>query len=111
MDVGIRKRGPHDSREMDTETFCNECVSTEKRDGMKTVKVKLNTIEKVKNFVSVLANYDGYFDLTSDARVVDAKSIMGIFTMNLTKSMELRIIETNDNIEDLMKDLRPFLAA
>lgn len=78
---------------------------------MKTVKVKLNTIEKVKKFVNVLANYDGYFDLTSDMRVVDAKSIMGIFTMNLTKNMELRIIETNDNIEDLMKDLRPFLAA
>lgn len=102
---------PQDSRERDAETFCNECVSTEKRDGMKTVKVKLNTIEKVKNFVGVLANYEGYFDLTSDKRVVDAKSIMGIFTMNLTKCMELRIEDTNDNIDDLMRDLRPFLVA
>ena len=78
---------------------------------MKTVKVRLNTIEKVKKFVSILANYDGYFDLISDMRVVDAKSIMGIFTMNLTKCMELRIIDTNDNIDNLMKDLTPFLAA
>ncbi len=78
---------------------------------MQTVEVRLNTIDKVKNFVRVLANYDGYFDLTSDKRVVDAKSIMGIFTMNLTKNMELRIIETNDNMDDLMRDLQPFMAA
>lgn len=78
---------------------------------METVKVKLNTIEKVKKFVSMLAKHDGYFDLKSDMRVVDAKSIMGILTMNLTKCMELRIIQTNDNMEDLMKDLNPFLAA
>ena len=78
---------------------------------MQTVEVRLNTIDKVKNFVRVLANYDGYFDLTSDKRVVDAKSIMGIFTMNLTKNMQLRIIETNDNMDDLMRDLQPFMAA
>ncbi len=77
---------------------------------METVKIKLNTIEKVKNFVSILAKHDGYFDLKSDMRIVDAKSIMGILTMNLTKSMELHIIRTNDNMEDLMNDLTPFLA-
>jgi phosphotransferase system HPr-like phosphotransfer protein len=78
---------------------------------METVQVRLNTIEKVKNFVSVLANYDGYFKLTSGKRAVDAKSIMGILTMNLTKSMELRIDDTKDDMDDLMSALRPFLAA
>jgi phosphotransferase system HPr-like phosphotransfer protein len=42
---------------------------------------------------------------------VDAKSIMGILTMNLTKSMELRIDDTKDDMDDLMSALRPFLAA
>ena len=78
---------------------------------METVKVRLNTIEKVKQFVGILASHDGYFDLCSDARVVDAKSIMGIFTMNLTKIMELRIIDTHDNVEEIKKDLRAFLVA
>lgn len=76
---------------------------------METVKIKLNTIEKVKQFVSVIAGHDGYFDLVGDMGVVDAKSIMGIFTMNLTKSMDLRITETHDNIDEIMRDLSPFL--
>lgn len=77
---------------------------------MKTIEVKLNTIDKVKKFVNVLAKFDGYFDLTADRHVVDAKSIMGIFTMNLTKNMQLRIVDTNENMDELMKALTPFLA-
>lgn len=47
---------------------------------MKTVTVKLNTIDAVKNFVNIVSKYPFDIDLTSGRYVVDAKSIMGIFS-------------------------------
>ncbi len=49
---------------------------------MKTYRLDLNSIEKVKGFVSAISNMEGYFDLVSGRYVVDAKSIMGIFSMD-----------------------------
>ena len=51
---------------------------------MKSYMLDLNSIEKVKGFVSVIGNIEGYFDLVSGRYVVDAKSIMGIFSMDLS---------------------------
>ena len=46
---------------------------------MKTVKISLNSIDKVKTFVNVINRFDAEFDLVSGRYVIDAKSIMGIF--------------------------------
>ena len=46
---------------------------------MKTVKISLNSIDKVKSFVNDITKYDYDFDLVSGRYVIDAKSIMGIF--------------------------------
>ena len=45
---------------------------------MKTVRISLNSIDKVKSFVNDLAKFDVDFDLVSGRYVIDAKSIMGI---------------------------------
>ena len=58
---------------------------------MKTVNVCLNTVEKVKGFVNAISPLDGDFDLVSDRYVVDAKSIMGIFSLDLGKTLRLDI--------------------
>ena len=58
---------------------------------MKSVNVFLNTIDKVKGFVNVISAHDGDFDLSSDRYVVDAKSIMGIFSLDLGKTLRLDI--------------------
>jgi phosphotransferase system HPr-like phosphotransfer protein len=58
---------------------------------MKTVHINLDSIEKVKGFVNLIAACDGDIDLTSDRYVVDAKSIMGIFSLNLSKNLKLDI--------------------
>ena len=58
---------------------------------MKTINVYLDTIDKVKGFVNVLAVCDGDFDLSSGRYVVDAKSIMGIFSLDLSKNLTLTI--------------------
>jgi phosphotransferase system HPr-like phosphotransfer protein len=58
---------------------------------MKSVNVRLDTVEKVKNLVAILSPIEGDFDLVSDRYVVDAKSIMGIFSLNISKPLQLDI--------------------
>ena len=76
---------------------------------MKSYMLDLNSIEKVKGFVSVIGNFQGYFDLVSGRYVVDAKSIMGIFSMDLSNYVELRILETNEKISEIEKAISPYL--
>ena len=76
---------------------------------MKTYRLDLNSIEKVKGFVSVISNMEGYFDLVSGRYVVDAKSIMGIFSMDLSTDVELRILEKNEKISEIEKVIAPYL--
>jgi len=58
---------------------------------MKTVHVKLDTVEKVKGFVNMVAPLEGDIDLGEDRYIVDAKSIMGIFSLDLSKPLKLAI--------------------
>ena len=51
---------------------------------MKTVKILLNTIDKVKTFVNEITKFDYDFDLVSGRYVIDAKSILGIFSLDLS---------------------------
>lgn len=76
---------------------------------MKSYMLDLNSIEKVKGFVSVISNIEGYFDLVSGRYVVDAKSIMGIFSMDLSDEVELRILETNEKISEIEKVIAPYM--
>ena len=57
---------------------------------MKTVKICLNSIEKVKSFVNDITKFDVDFDLVSGRYVIDAKSIMGIFSLDLSKPIKLQ---------------------
>ncbi len=54
---------------------------------MTTFKIMLSSINDVKNFVNIVNKYDFDIDLISDRYVVDAKSIMGIFSLDLTKAI------------------------
>lgn len=76
---------------------------------MKTIMIRLETIEDVKAFVSIVAQFNGYFDLASGRYVVDAKSVMGIFSMDLSKTLEMRILETNEQEAEMMEALKPFI--
>ena len=58
---------------------------------MKTVMISLNSIDKVKSFVNDISRFDYDFDLVSGRYVIDAKSIMGIFSLDLSKPIELNI--------------------
>ena len=58
---------------------------------MKSVQISLNSIDKVKAFVNEVTKFDSDFDLVSGRYVIDAKSIMGIFSLDLSKPIELNI--------------------
>ena len=70
---------------------------------MKTVKISLNSIDKVKSFVN-----DVDFDLVSGRYVIDAKSIMGIFSLDLSKPIDLNIHADND-IDTILAVLKPYI--
>ena len=71
---------------------------------MVTVKISLNSIDKVKSFVNDLTKFDSDFDLVSGRYVIDAKSIMGIFSLDLSKPIDLNIHEEK-NLDTVMKVL------
>ena len=58
---------------------------------MKEFNIMLNSIDNVKDFVNIVARYDFDVDLTSGRYVVDAKSIMGIFSLNLSKPIKVEV--------------------
>ena len=73
---------------------------------MQSVNINLNSIDKVKSFVNLISTFEGDFDLASDRYVVDAKSIMGIFSLDLSKNLRLDIYSDTDAaaISDKLKD-------
>ena len=75
---------------------------------MKTVKISLNSIDKVKSFVNAITKFDYDFDLVSGRYVIDAKSIMGIFSLNLSKAIDLNIHAEGD-ISAIMEALEPYI--
>ena len=76
---------------------------------MKTVDISLNSIDKVKNFVNLINRFDYDFDLVSGRYVIDAKSIMGIFSMDLSKPIALNIYADDKNIDEILNELAPYL--
>ncbi len=75
---------------------------------MTTVKVLLNSIDKVKSFVSDISKFDTDFDLVSGRYVIDAKSIMGIFSLDLSKPIELNI-HGCENKDEILNVLKPYV--
>lgn len=77
---------------------------------MKTVRISLNSIDRVKSFVNELVRYsDVDFDLVSGRYVIDAKSIMGIFSLDLSKPIDLNIHADDGEMEDILSHLAPYI--
>ena len=75
---------------------------------MKTVHISLNSIDKVKAFVNEITKFDNDFDLVSGRYVIDAKSIMGIFSLDLSKPIELNI-HSESNVNEILEALTPYI--
>lgn len=77
---------------------------------MKTVKVYLNSIDKVKSFVKDISQFDYDFDLISGRYVIDAKSMLGIFSLDLSQKIDLAIHCDAEDLDEIMEKITPYLA-
>ena len=74
---------------------------------MKTVNIKLSLAENVKKFVNIVSKYPYEIDLRSGRHVVDAKSILGIFSLDLSKPITVEIY--SDDCDDLLEEIREYI--
>ena len=76
---------------------------------MKTVQISLNSIDKVKSFVNDISKFDFDFDLVSGRYVIDAKSIMGIFSLDLSKPINLNIHAEGSMLDTILTIVQPYV--
>lgn len=77
---------------------------------MNTFNISINTIDKVKRFVNLTNRCEADVDIISGRLLVDAKSIMSIFSMDLTRPMTLRVHESNiEKLEEYKKLFEEFI--
>ena len=74
---------------------------------MKTFNLLLSSINDVKDFVNIVSKYDFDVDLTSGRYGVDAKSILGIFSLDLSKPIKVEV--HSDNCDDFKNDVNRFV--
>ena len=75
---------------------------------MITMNISLDSIEKIKSFVNTIAVYPYDFDLASGRYIVDAKSIMGIFSLDLSKPIDLNIHADDTEIGAILEALKDY---
>ena len=75
---------------------------------MKSVMIKLSLVENVNNFVNIVTRYPFEMDLRAGRHVVDAKSILGIFSLDLSRPITLEIY--SDDCDDLLDEIAPFVS-
>ncbi|MBP5307505.1 MAG: HPr family phosphocarrier protein [Clostridia bacterium] len=73
---------------------------------MKSIQISLQLASSVKEFVSIVQKYAFDIDLRCDRYVVDAKSILGIFSLDLSKPINVEI--HSEDCAELLKELKPF---
>ena len=73
---------------------------------MKSINIKLSLAENVKSFVNVVSRYPYDMDLRAGRHVVDAKSILGIFSLDLSMPITLEVYA--DDCNDLLEDIKAF---
>lgn len=76
---------------------------------MITVSIMLDSVEKVQRFVSVISKYSCSFDIESGHSCVDAKSLVGIFSLDISKPLHLTIQDGDSQLEDVLRDIREFM--
>ena len=82
-------------------------TSENRRYSMTKTTVNLQAINDVKEFVNIVMKYDFDIDLVSGRYAIDAKSIMGIFSLDLSKPIQLNA--HTDNADAFLKEIDKFI--
>ena len=78
---------------------------------MKSVLISLNSIDKVKSFANTIVKFENEFDLISGRYVIDAKSIMGIFSLDLSQDITLNIHAADSDMDAILTALAPYIVS
>lgn len=77
---------------------------------MKTASIRLSTIQDIRSFVETVIKFDCEIDLSSGRYVVDAKSIMGIFSLDLMNPITLTVNADDAEADKVLEAVKPFSA-
>ena len=75
---------------------------------MTKITIMLDSIEKVKTFVNIIIKFDCDFDIISSRYTIDAKSIMGILSLDLSKPLEM-VIHKDGDVSDILAELKQYI--
>ena len=70
--------------------------------------ISLDSIAEVNAFANMIAHFTSEIDLSYGRYIVNAKSIMGIFSLDISKPIDLNI-HNADNLDEIMEQLQPYL--
>jgi phosphotransferase system HPr-like phosphotransfer protein len=76
---------------------------------MNEINVVMNTIDRAKHFVEIVSRYDENMDLIRGCYDIDAKSILEIFSMDLSVPVILRVYAAEDRFEVIRNDLKDYI--
>ncbi len=75
---------------------------------MNSVKVLINSFAKARRFHHIISQFDGEFDLLQDRYIVNAKSQLGIFSLDISRPLRLDI-HSEDNLDRILESISSFL--
>lgn len=75
---------------------------------MTTVKIKFTSVDDVKNFVSKVSKYEPDIDVKRGHKILDGKSLEGLFALEMNTELECDIHDDIENIKELMDDIKEF---
>lgn len=78
---------------------------------MKRVQITINSIDKVKSFVNTITKFSFEVDMISGRYVIDAKSIMGIFSLDLSNPIDLIIHAEGTQLEQALEQIQAYIVS
>ena len=76
---------------------------------MLTVTILLDSVEKVQRFVSKISRYSCGFDVECGNSGVDGKSLVGLFSLDISRPLQLTVNGGESEIEDVLRDINEFM--
>ncbi len=78
---------------------------------MRTVQISFGTADRATKFVDTMNGFNSHFDLNVGQYTVDAKSILGVLSIDLRKNVELKIFERDNEMDRIMDAIQPYILA
>lgn len=75
---------------------------------MQEIQIVLKSINEVKKFVQTITQFDGEFEIVSGKYIVDAKSILGLFSVDLSKPVKLRMHIEGEMLENVLNAIEEY---